>query len=437
MTRSNRHAAVRLVAALVLLSGSACAAAPKADTGKGAEDAIPVDGKLDGFGSPTDHGTLALGATQTAEVADGAIFHAWTFTLSGEADIDLRTALVTPNLDTVMYLYRRDPGTSAWGHYIARNDDVDGSVASHIHGHFTAGEYRVLVKPYKESMRGTFELHSACTGDGCGMGMGMGTATCVPATARDLPAQTDFTQACVDAIVKAMTGVGDVHGQASVKWEERGSLPCAAEAAVEWYHAYWDDNVGWDSFVDTADNGPATIDVTWQEGGDGTMFVLVDAGPDEGSMALLIDSAGKLVMFDQIGESTDVQYFCGTSGATVEKPDDFCMDLAMRAAPHAATDEQPGQYQGAGSGVPGDAVPAKAYAAYAMSHMLMSTTPVDMHWSAWSNADAETAAGNVRLDGHDAAPAETYFVVDEGGYDNYLVSVTAADGTVTLPCQTL
>jgi hypothetical protein len=30
---------------------------------------------------------------------------------------------VTANLDTVMYLYRRDEGETTWGRYLKRNDD--------------------------------------------------------------------------------------------------------------------------------------------------------------------------------------------------------------------------------------------------------------------------------------------------------------------------
>lgn len=78
--------------------------------GKGGEDNEPVDGKADSFFNPTDHGDLTFGVPAQATFTDDEQFHAWTFSLSAAADVSLSSPNVTSNLDTVMYLYRCDPG---------------------------------------------------------------------------------------------------------------------------------------------------------------------------------------------------------------------------------------------------------------------------------------------------------------------------------------
>src|SRR5262245_46495256 len=118
-------------------------------TDKGEESDVPVDGKLDSWGKPTDHGSLKFGVDSQGELAQGALFHVWGFTLSDSASVNLATKLQSANLDTVMYLYRRSSGASSFGAYLRKNDDFNGQITSRLEGSLEAGEYRVLIKGFK------------------------------------------------------------------------------------------------------------------------------------------------------------------------------------------------------------------------------------------------------------------------------------------------
>ncbi len=137
---------------------------------KGPEDAVPVDGKLDSFGRPTDHGAIAFGTAPEASLTASEKHHTWTFSLTGPAAIHAYTG---PSLtgrqtvDTVLYLYKQKPNGS-WGAFLARNDDDNGSVWSSLDRNLDTGTYRVLVKGYAASTRGRFSTHVECEGAGCG-----------------------------------------------------------------------------------------------------------------------------------------------------------------------------------------------------------------------------------------------------------------------------
>ena len=151
----------RAVLALTLL-GFGCLA------DKGDEDPLPGDGKADSSAQPTDHGTLAFGSANEASFNTREGYHAWSFTLTDAASVTLETTLGAPNLDTVLYVYKRTSPTAAWGQYIARDDDAsDATAASRLSVDLGAAEYRVLVKPYKETQLGAFAVVAACSGAGC------------------------------------------------------------------------------------------------------------------------------------------------------------------------------------------------------------------------------------------------------------------------------
>ncbi len=119
--------------------------------------------------SPSD--LPSAGATANdAEFSDDELFHSWTFELTADATISLRTQIdeLSEEPDTVMYLYRRDPGENNWGQNIAKNDDHDGNLWSQIDIDVGAGEYRIKVKAYQLDMRGPFSVAASCMGDGCG-----------------------------------------------------------------------------------------------------------------------------------------------------------------------------------------------------------------------------------------------------------------------------
>lgn len=143
-----------------------CLAACTADS-KGPEEEMPTDGKLDSLHSPTDHGSITFGTAETAQLTTAARYHAWTFILGTGAEIHAYTHRTAhqASTDTVLYLYRK--GTTGWGSYIARNDDDGSSEWSSIDKTVGIGQYRVLVKGYATSTRGSFDVTVDCTGAGC------------------------------------------------------------------------------------------------------------------------------------------------------------------------------------------------------------------------------------------------------------------------------
>jgi len=138
--------------------------------GKGEESEMPVFGSTDSWRSPTVHGNLVFGEKSSAEFKEGSFYHAWDFVLTGPAEVFLE---IDPydnyetDFDTVMYLYKREPGTTNWGSYIARNDDCDGNLWSRLDEHLGPGQYRIMIKGYKKSLRGRFNLKGSCDGPGC------------------------------------------------------------------------------------------------------------------------------------------------------------------------------------------------------------------------------------------------------------------------------
>lgn len=137
------------------------------DDTKGPEDNIPEDGKLDSFRSPTDHGVISFGSVAIAKLSAAEQHHTWTMSLSAPAHLHAFTARVphAASIDTVLYLYKRT--ATGWGAYIERNDDDGRNHWSSIDRELTAGEYRVLVKGYSASTKGSFNLTVDCDGAGC------------------------------------------------------------------------------------------------------------------------------------------------------------------------------------------------------------------------------------------------------------------------------
>jgi len=147
-----------------------CSLLPACLDDKGAEDDVPThgDGKDDSQRRPTDHGDLEFATPAIETLSDTAMFHAWQFELSGDAEIDASTTyavLGQRRVDTVLYLYKEGP--TGWGPYIARNDDDGSRVYSRVKRELGAGRYRVLVKGFKSTIRGRFAVEVDCEGAGC------------------------------------------------------------------------------------------------------------------------------------------------------------------------------------------------------------------------------------------------------------------------------
>ena len=94
----------KFISVLMALAFAGCAA--EVDS-KGTEDDLPLDGAADSFRSPTEHGELPFDFASGAELGPDARFHAWEFSLTGDASVAIDVASANPNLDTVAYLYHR------------------------------------------------------------------------------------------------------------------------------------------------------------------------------------------------------------------------------------------------------------------------------------------------------------------------------------------
>ncbi len=322
MGRMRRPTALTLLATSLLACGA----------DKGAEDEpLSEDGKADSFYKPTEHGQLVFDAPNAAAISDAERFHSWTFTLTDEATVSLRTA-VSNNLDTVMYLYRRDAGsTGSFGSYIEKNDDhEDDSLYSQIDLDAGAGEYRVVVKAFKTAMKGPFELGATCTGAGC-----PGPSACVADQFGTMPsASAMISEACATSLIDGMSTRSTTSNTTTVTESQTCSLDGVAKRSADLYRAYWQDLTGWDDFK----GGDANIalEVTTTAHGMATE-VTVDAPYDEDSMTFVYGPGGTLLSLYQSNQSPDAQSFCSSTG-TVAAPDASCMEYMRGALTHATAE---------------------------------------------------------------------------------------------------
>lgn len=154
---------------LVLVSLLACAAPTDLEKGPGDEAEIDLDEpSADSLRSPLLHGELVFGAANAARIGPQR-YHAWEFSLTGDAEVVLWTGPAAedgPIVDTVLALYRRRPNRQ-WGAAIARNDDHGGTLWSRVEVVDGAGEYRAIVRGYSVRTEGPFALFGACEGPGC------------------------------------------------------------------------------------------------------------------------------------------------------------------------------------------------------------------------------------------------------------------------------
>jgi hypothetical protein len=127
---------------------------------------IRIDEASDQLRVTTEHGELAFGTWIPAEITENEPMAAWTFELTAQASVILRTEATSEGeIDTVLSLYRR--GKRGWGRAIARNDDSSDTVLSALSRRLGAGQYRVVVTGYDQSAVGGFILASECRGAGC------------------------------------------------------------------------------------------------------------------------------------------------------------------------------------------------------------------------------------------------------------------------------
>ncbi len=156
-----------LVSSVLALSATAACL----DEGKADEEETEFldESKADSHLKPTNHGVIIFGNPEHAVIGGNERFHAWTFALSGNAQVDMTTSyslLGQRRTDTVLYLYKQKPD-GTWGSYIARNDDYGSTTYSQLKRSLGEGNYRVLVKGHLASTTGKFKVTVNCAGDGC------------------------------------------------------------------------------------------------------------------------------------------------------------------------------------------------------------------------------------------------------------------------------
>ena len=314
--------------ALMIASTLTFACGESAPSDKGAEENPLTDGKDDSFFQPTEHGELRMATANPAKITEDEKFHAWTFSLAGDATVDLHTE-VSPNLDTVMYLYRRTSPSDSWGRYIDKNDDDGSNISSRIKLEGGEGEYRVIVKGFKSALRGTFELHGECAGTGCVAS----TDTCNADEFESLPTSTPWTANCATDLVGVLAGAPLSSSSGYVGLSDKCVLRGIERTAIDYYHEFWEGIAGFDDLFRYDPDEDVFLNFVTKKYADGTV-VTVDAGGDEDGLSMYFDGDDRLIAAYQHSQSPTVDFFCGASNAApIPGPDEQCFAEITRAIP--------------------------------------------------------------------------------------------------------
>jgi len=392
---------------------------PTGSSSKGAEEAMPVDGKLDSFASPTDHGELSFGYGQQASITEAEKFHSWTFALSGDADVDLSTSLdaMNPNLDTVLYLYRRDAESGSWGSYIYKNDDDHGKVTSRIAKKLGSGEYRVLVKAFKSSMRGTLSVNGTCEGGGC-----PGGSTPVCEEDPTLPSSTDYGPACAQSMRNVLVAPTTGSQYFNVYPADKCQTGALGARAIAHYIEYMSDYYDFDMDTDL------NVEVT--KHGDAGTVVSVDQGGDEDTLEFVFDAQNELVMYYHHEQSPTAVWYCGGGASNVEEPSLDCVSHALGYLPHgkeqAKSNSGTEPFSNLGGVLP--AFASKAIESYGSLTSAASNTPVSFDLSQWD--DTYATGASLTLDGARPVTFDLYASSSE----QEIVFVTDGD-SVRFACE--
>jgi len=305
---------------LLLLALFAAVGCAEDNSAKGVEEDSLTSGKDDSFYRPTEHGALRFSAKNEATISADARFHAWTFSLSDDATIDLATEVST-NLDSVMYLYHRENEGASWGAYLKKNDDDGGKISSRIKLEAGAGEYRVVVKAFKSAMRGSFNLAATCEGAGCVVE----TTSCTADTYQQIPGAEDATSTCATAIATVLSSRELSASSGSVDMAAKCDLSGIELTAVDFYRGWWS---GFSDFEEQFDYGDG-IELNFQtrrlEAG---TVVDLDAGGDEDGITFIFDADNQLLSMFQHNQSPTFEFFCA-AGNTIDSPDEECFQDVM------------------------------------------------------------------------------------------------------------
>ncbi|GEM_PF-3181084 len=142
------------------------ACGPSEDEKGPEEDALTLSGKDDSFRKPTFHGHVSFGESEFSSITKSEKIHAWTFALSGPAEVTIETAHDS-EVDTVLYYYKKNAITRNWGPYKKKNDDYKENDWSRISFSGDTGNYRIIVKSHSKTERGGFSFQVNCEGEGC------------------------------------------------------------------------------------------------------------------------------------------------------------------------------------------------------------------------------------------------------------------------------
>lgn len=393
------------------------------DGGKGEESPMPEEGSADSWKSPTHHGDLLFGKANQSEFNATQMYHSWTFTLSGPASVMLRVYPHADNFDTVMYLYQQADSTQNWGRYIARNDDHDKYPWSLIEKDLGAGQFKVMLKGYKQSLRGRFDLMAECSGTGCPK-----VEACDPDTFQSLPDQTGVGASCVEKMLAVLQAPVLSTSRQDISKEDRCLLSGSTQLAWDYYYYYFEDLVGWEDLVYDPEE-PFTLEVSAKSFGDAGAFVGVDYGGDEMAMDFLFDGAGNLLMYYQHNQSPDVGWFCKDPGEkSIEEPGEDC---AFGFLMHMTSSGEPDpevRSTVTAKQLPSEPLPELvkyAIGRYQEYTSIDDETSIAYTFTIWtSEEDGQGLRVTVSADGH---PEITYYL--GSGYRGHLYVTIGPDGT--------
>jgi hypothetical protein len=408
---------------LLAIGSSACADELGVD--KGTEDAVLDDGKADTFFDPTDHGELSFGAHNRAEITADASFHAWTFTLTDTAEVSLRT-VIEGNLDTVMYLYRRDIGSDNWGRFFLKNDDAsEGELFSQIDFEGEAAEYRIIVKGFKRSHRGPFAVLGECVGNGC-----PSTEECSAPTFDPLPPTTGFTASCANALVRVATSTTLSTSSHEASEADVCALPDGLEDEVDLFRAYWDSILGWDDFTGGQELPFRVVRDQRASGRAVTVSYF-----DDGATTALYDENDRLIMLTADDQSPEMRWFCGAPGESEMSEPFGCFDNDMlNSMPHTADDVfANGTAQTTCSDSFDDALPllvGDPVCEFTFAHGIGDEDPVDVEFTVWRAPFGLLGAEVVLTSG---SASDTFYLGTTSLSTTMIYAVSNDEGT-RFPC---
>lgn len=373
----------------------------------------------DSFATPTEHGELVFtaNARNEARFTDTTRYHSWTFTLTDDADVILKTDPGEVNLDTVLYLYKRAPGEANWGSYIKKNDNHGDEMYSYIEKSLGAGEYRIKVKATHARMVGGFNVDASCDGPGCPVEE---AGVCEPTHG-----ESSYTEGCGERIRDIMMEPVTSESHSTITWGEHCDHPNLIAQGATAYRDYYGDWFDWDDYV--GDDGE--MYVMTRKHGDAGAVVSIDLGGDEDNVSFLFDAEGKLLVTFHSEQSSSTWYTCGAAGEpTVTEPDtEECGQALLYGMAHAGSDDSSGTTTSDGAESDLGAFIAAGVRYFASEASLAGADSIDYELSRWEDgAELTLSAGSEQA---------TLLLTDRWG--DTLLAMRDIDGKVEVMCERL